>query len=82
MLKKEDLFFLHELLREHPEVEMPKQEIPYFQELDYSKIININQKIENLFKTNKLKGIKRPNYLGNAESPILIEDYGEGDVKL
>ncbi len=74
--------FLYNLLQQHPEIEMPKSEITFFQEPDFSNIKNLDKEIEDLFRTKKLRGIKRPNYLGQPESPSLIENYGDGKIKL
>lgn len=74
--------FLQNLLKQHPEVEMPTGETPIFQYPDFDEIKDIDDYINKLFTTHKLKGIKRPNYIGQPESPKLIESYGGGNIKI
>ena len=74
--------FLQYLLKHHPEVEMPNGETPIFLYPDFNEIKDLDNTIDKLFTTDKLKGIKRPNYLGKPESPQLIEAYGDGEIKL
>ncbi len=80
--QKSGTTYLHKLMMSHPEIEMPNEEIPYFQYPDFEAIDNIEFSLAQLFKTRKIKGIKRPNYIGQEESPILIEEYGKGEIKL
>lgn len=80
--QKSGTTFLQRLLKKHPEIEMPSSEIPYFQYPDYFQIKDLDKEIANLFSTTKIKGIKRPNYIGLEESPMLIENYGNGEIKL
>lgn len=80
--QKSGTTFLQKLLMSHPQIEMPSAEISFFQYPDYFSIMDLEKEINNLFLSSKTKGIKRPNYIGLEESPMLIEDYGDGDIKL
>ncbi len=58
--------YLHLVLKQHPEIYCPKQEIPFFQKPDYNPKI-IEQYFNNLNKNkSKIFGIKRPDYLGTV----------------
>lgn len=64
--------FLVECLREHPEIYMPKGEIPFFESPDYEKQSLVD--LEEIFNghENKVLGFKRPNYIGKEEVPARI----------
>ena len=60
--------FLHKVIKDHPEVSMPKDEIPYLESPDYEN--GGLRKLEELLKKLPKKesiGIKRPNYLSEPE---------------
>jgi hypothetical protein len=65
--------FVHECLREHPEVFMPRQEIAFFQDPDYleSDISQLHSIFEGA-KNHKALGIKCPDYLARQECPARI----------
>lgn len=67
--------FLQRCLAEHPKVFMPKDETPFFESPLYE--LNNITFLENIFKgkENKLKGIKRPSYLGKPEVPARIINH-------
>lgn len=68
--------FVHECLREHPDVFMPKGETPFFEDPFYAQS-DIEQ-LEALFnnvKDETMLGIKRPDYLGEAECPARIHKH-------
>ncbi|MFB0534671.1 MAG: sulfotransferase domain-containing protein [Anaerolineae bacterium] len=65
--------FVHHCLSEHPSVFMPLEEIPFFEDPDYSQS-NL-ESLEKLFEgasRQKTVGIKRPNYLHKPECPERI----------
>ena len=67
--------FVHYCLLDHPEVSMPEEEIPYFENPDYKdndlKKILLDSCKEYRRDFKKL-GIKRPNYFGKDEVPLRI----------
>lgn len=55
-------------LRDHPSIQMPYDEVPYFEDPDF----NSGKKLIDYFrknKSNKILGIKRPNYFAKKEVP-------------
>ncbi len=67
--------FVHKCLMEHPEIFMPSEEVPFFESPDYEQTSIEN--LEQLFvgRTEKMLGIKRPNYIGKPEVPIRIRRH-------
>lgn len=66
--------FIHTCLAEHPEVFMPLDEIPYFEDPDFHQ--TKQEQFEQLFRSvngEKAIGIKRPNYLTKPECPARIK---------
>lgn len=66
--------FIQTILSDHPEVYLPKQEVPFFEDPDYGNM-NIKE-FDKIFMNRKEKvlGIKRPNYLCKPEvGPRLAE---------
>lgn len=59
--------FLHICLNDHPDIFLPKEEIPFFETPHYER--NSIRSLENIFdgKENYICGIKRPSYLGRSE---------------
>jgi hypothetical protein len=73
-----------EYLNKHPEIEFIKNENSFFEYPDYHKFYNENPLyFKSLFNncSSKIRGIKRPNYILNEESPGLIFKHIP-DVKL
>ena len=72
--------FLHGCLAEHPEVYMPRAEIPFFESPDYerSKISDL----AGLFagRSEKWLGFKRPNFLGKPELVVLSRLLGNNEL--
>jgi len=68
--------YLQECLREHPDVFMQKGEDSFFQNPDYydSGIERFADKFEEV-PSEKIIGIKRPNYLAEAECPARIHKH-------
>jgi hypothetical protein len=67
--------FIHVCLAEHPEVFMPPNEIPYFEDPDFRE--TKREEFERLFSGvggEKAVGIKRPNYLAKPEVPGRIKE--------
>lgn len=67
--------FIHVCLGEHPEVFMPPNEIPYFEDPDFQQ--TGREEFERLFagvEGEKAVGIKRPNYLAKPEVPGRIKE--------
>lgn len=64
--------FLQMAISDHPEIYMPKGEIPYFEDPDYGELGN--GYLPELFagRTERRLGFKRPNYLGKREVPARI----------
>jgi hypothetical protein len=64
--------FLQVCLADHPDVFMPKGEIPFFESPDYDD--HSLRQLEELFanRTERRLGFKRPNYLGTPEVPQRI----------
>ncbi|MBE7535303.1 MAG: sulfotransferase [Anaerolineales bacterium] len=65
--------FVHECIREHPDVFMPRDEVAFFQDPDY--LEGSLARFEALFasvKSEKAIGIKCPDYLGRPECPERI----------
>lgn len=57
--------YLSSVLRQHPDIFCPRQEIPFFQKPDYNPNL-IEEYFNNINKEkNIIFGIKRPNYLGD-----------------
>lgn len=68
--------FVHECVREHPDVFMPRQEIAYFQDPDYLETsISRFESIFDAVKSEKAIGIKCPDYLGRPECPERIHKH-------
>jgi len=68
--------FLHLSLQEHPEIFMPSEETPFFENPDYYE--SSIQDFERLFdkvKNQKAIGIKRPSYLGKPECAKRIKKH-------
>lgn len=64
--------FVHECLREHPEVFMPKAETPFFEDPFY---VRNSKQLEALFdrvRDERVVGIKRSDYFGRPECPERI----------
>jgi len=66
--------YLHEVINEHPDIEMVPGECPHFESPDYEKggVEQLNKLIEKL-DNNKILGIKRPSYLSKSEVPFRIK---------
>jgi len=66
--------FVHKCLMEHPDIYMPKDEIPFFEIPDYES--SSLSELEKYFKGRKEKrfGIKRPSYIGKPEVPARISN--------
>lgn len=68
--------FVHECVREHPNVFMPRQEIAFFQDPDYlESSASQFESIFNVVKNEKAIGIKCPDYLGRPECPERIRKH-------
>lgn len=68
--------FVHHCLSEHPDVFMPSEEIPFFEDPDYSQ--SDIESFKGLFKYGsyqKAIGFKRPTYLSRAEVPDRIHKH-------
>jgi len=70
--------FVHECLREHPEIFMPPKETPFFENPFYN-LMDIGE-IEALFdhvedSSIRAAGIRRPDYLGREECPARIHAH-------
>jgi Sulfotransferase domain len=66
--------FLQDALREHPEVFMPADETPFFEDPDY--LESTSQTLSDIFseaRDKQLLGIKRPTYLHKMEVPGRIK---------
>ncbi|MGB0766503.1 MAG: sulfotransferase domain-containing protein [Phycisphaeraceae bacterium] len=71
--------FVMQCLQDHPNIYMPHGETPFFQDPDYATDrIHILEKEVAPAKANQLRGIKRPNYLGQAEVPERIAKHMPG----
>ncbi len=70
---------LQQLLLAHPQVRMPKREVPCFEDPYFSEdSVKTLQRQLDLLKNasgNCVTGIKRPNYLGRAECPQRLRNY-------
>jgi hypothetical protein len=65
--------FVHECIREHPDVFMPRHEIAFFQDPDYLESdISQFKSIFDAVKNEKAIGIKCPDYLARPECPERI----------
>lgn len=67
--------FIHVCLAEHPDVFMPPNEIPYFEDPDFHE--TSREEFERLFSDvngQRAVGIKRPNYLAKPEVPGRIKE--------
>ncbi len=67
--------YLHNIINEHPEIEMVPGESPHFESPDYEDdgLRKLEEEINKL-NQNKVLGIKRPNYLAKPEVPNRIND--------
>ncbi len=67
--------FLHMCLNDHPDIFLPKEEIPFFESPHYER--NSISLLENIFdgKENCICGIKRPSYLGRPEVAGRIKNH-------
>ncbi|MFW9887110.1 MAG: sulfotransferase domain-containing protein [Candidatus Thorarchaeota archaeon] len=65
---------IHKFLLDHPAVSTPDQEIPYFEDPNYNpdQIMATLLKLFQKASKNKIKGIKRPDYLARPECPSRI----------
>jgi hypothetical protein len=65
--------FLQLCLQEHPDIFLPKDEIPFFENPDYknSSLGDLKKYFKNFH--DRIKGIKRPNYLAKPEVPKRIQ---------
>lgn len=66
--------FIHKCLLDHPEVFMPINEVPYFEDPDYNE--TADYRFLQLFSSatsNQKVGIKRPSYLHKPECPSRIK---------
>ena len=64
--------FIQQCLSDHPDVFMPKDEIPFFESPDYNDG-DINEFFRLFFhREEKLLGLKRPQYIGKKEVPERI----------
>lgn len=58
--------YLHHVLRQHPDIYLPKQEVPFFRKPDYNPH-QISSYFNKLHKDDgRIFGIKRPDYLGRV----------------
>jgi hypothetical protein len=74
--QKSGTTFIHRCLSEHPDVFMPSEEIPFFEEPDYSQ--SDIRSLERLFEKGyhkKAIGIKRASYLHKPECPERIQRH-------
>lgn len=70
--------FVHHCLDEHPNVFIPKGEIPFFESPDYEEAGKDLSSIDHYFSgetRDMVLGIKRPNYLTIAEVPDRIKEH-------
>lgn len=68
--------FIMQCLQDHPSIYMPPGETPFFQDPDYSPDrLNVLEREVASATTHQLRGIKRPNYLGQAEVPERIKQH-------
>lgn len=68
--------FVMQCLQDHPGIYMPHGETPFFQDPDYGidRLHVLEQAVRDA-KDGQLRGIKRPNYLGQAEVPERIASH-------
>jgi len=74
--QKSGTTFVHECLREHPDIFMPRSEVRFFEDPDYHE--SGFQQFEALFakvRHQKAIGIKRADYLAKPECPARIHEY-------
>ena len=64
--------FVQVCLAEHPDIFMPSTEIPFFVSPDYEQKSINNLKHFFIGRTEKMLGIKRPDYIGKPEVPERI----------
>jgi hypothetical protein len=62
--------FVQNCLKQHPEIYLPDNETPYFEDPDYHGSARLDQLIGD--RPEKVVGIKRPNYLCKSEVPERI----------
>ncbi|MEM9347272.1 MAG: sulfotransferase [Planctomycetota bacterium] len=68
--------FIMQCLQDHPDIYMPNGETPFFQGPDYSPDrLCVLEEIVRAAKPNQIRGIKRPNYLGEPEVPARISRH-------
>lgn len=67
--------FMHKCLADHPEIYLPRREIPFFESPDYEQ--GSIKQLEKLFEGRREQclGIKRPNYIGKPEVPARIQTH-------
>lgn len=65
--------FIMQCLQDHPGIYMPDGETPFFQDPDYAPDrLHVLEREVAAAQDNQLRGIKRPNYLGQEEVPARI----------
>ena len=68
--------FIHHSLMHHPDIFMPRQEMPFFEDPDYGQTdVGSFQRVFGLGHREARVGFKRPNYLALPECPKRIREH-------